>query len=67
MDEELILSSRNKSLNLSYDTVMKTFVRPDKSHLLIFSLRQNYFFFWLHERRGCVLPIKSVSNNTFLD
>ena len=57
MDEELILSSLNKSLNLSYETVMKTFVRPDKSHLLIFSLRQNYFFFG-YMREGGVFANK---------
>lgn len=50
MDEELILSSLNKSLNLSYETVMKTFVRPDKSHLLVFRCgKTNFFFGYMRE------------------
>lgn len=52
MDEELIPSSLNKSLNLSYETVMKTFVRPDKSRLLVFFVAAKLIFFFSYMREG---------------
>ena len=54
MDEELILSSLNKSSNLSCETVMKTFVRPDKSHLLVFFVAAKLTFFFGYMREGGV-------------